>query len=206
MDPLVLELGCGTGTFSKYLLEELPALRLVGSDISPRAIKIAATRCREYENVRFEVADGSAQPYAPNMYDSVIGCAVLHHLIPVAKALQECLRVLKPGGFIWFTEPNMMHPAVALEKNFQFIGRRLQSTDHETAFFRWSLAQTLQSLGFQYVSVEPYDFIPPIFPRRFLGVIDCVGRFMERMPVLRETAGHLLIRAYKSAGRGKPCR
>src|SRR3989344_7385688 len=56
-DPFVLELGCCTGAFSRVVLEQFPALRLVGCDISPKAIAVATRRCHQYLGARFEVAD-----------------------------------------------------------------------------------------------------------------------------------------------------
>ena len=155
-DPVVLELGCGTGAFSKFILEELPLLRLTACDISPKAIQAATERYADYKNACFEVADVSSMHYATNTFDAVIGNSVLHHL-PIEISLRECFRVLKPGGIIWFSEPNMMNPQIAIEKNIRFIGRMLQNTEDETAFFRWSLAKTLQEVGFCNVSVQPSD-------------------------------------------------
>jgi 2-polyprenyl-3-methyl-5-hydroxy-6-metoxy-1,4-benzoquinol methylase len=206
-DPLVLELGCGTGTFSKYVLQELPQLRVTGCDISPKAIQLASAHCAEYANATFEVADVISEHYAPDSFDAVIGCSILHHLFPVEKVLAECFRMLKSRGIIWFTEPNMMHPAVAVEKNIHFIKRRLQSTEDETAFFRWMLAKKLRNVGFRDVSVQPYDFIPPIFPRPLLGALDRVGRVVERIPLVREFAGNVLVTARKGdSSDGRPGR
>lgn len=195
-DPLVLELGSGTGGFSRFLFEELPSLRLTGSDISPECVRVATERYRRYRNARFEVADATALPYAPATFDAVIGNSILHHL-PVERSLQECWRMLKPGGLLWFSEPNMLNPHIALEKNVRFIGRLLQNTEDETAFFRWSLAKTLRSVGFQHVSIQPFDFLHPIVPRPLIGVVDAVGRAVEKIPLLREISGSLLIRAVK---------
>jgi SAM-dependent methyltransferase len=196
-DPLVLELGCGTGTFSKYVLQELPQLRLIGCDISPKAVQLAASNCTDYQNAVFEVADAISEHYAPDSFDAVIGCSILHHLLPVEKVLRQCFRMLKPDGIIWFTEPNMMHPAVAVEKNIHFMKKWLKNTEDETAFFRWPLAKKLRNIGFRDALVQPYDFIPPIFPRPLLGTLDRVGRVVERMPLVREFSGNVLITGRK---------
>jgi len=39
----------------------------------------------------------------------------------VAQALKEFARILKPGGGIMFTEPNMMNPQIALVKNIPAV-------------------------------------------------------------------------------------
>jgi ubiquinone/menaquinone biosynthesis C-methylase UbiE len=195
-DPLVLEIGCGTGAFSKFILEEIPHLRLTGFDISPKCIQIAKERFNNYKNVHFEVADVSNMQIASETFDAVIGNSILHHL-PVEEALGECFRVLKPGGIICFSEPNMMNPQIALEKNIRFIGKMLQNTEDETAFFRWQLASILKKVGFKNVSVKPFDFLHPIVPTPLIKTIDTIGKLFEKLPLLKEISGSLLIYASK---------
>jgi ubiquinone/menaquinone biosynthesis C-methylase UbiE len=197
-DPLVLEIGCGTGFFSRYVLEQMPDLRLVGSDISPKSIDAANERWTQFPNARFEVMDATALPYPDASYDAVIGCSILHHL-PAESSLKEAFRVLKPGGLLWFSEPNMMNPHILLEKNVRAFGKLFQATEDETAFFRWSLAKMLRTIGFDAVSVQPYDFLHPILPRVLLPAVDRIGRVFEVIPLVREISGCLVIRAGKPA-------
>jgi SAM-dependent methyltransferase len=197
-DPTVLELGCGTGMLTQFVLERVPQLRLVGSDLSSKAVRIAAGRCGGYPHARFCVADVTSMACEPAVFDAVIGNAVLHHL-PVERALREILRVLKPGGALALFEPNMLNPQVAIEKNVRVIGRLLQNTEDETAFFRWPLTQTLRRAGFDRVSVQPFDFLHPIVPAPLMGAVNALGRMLEKIPVVREIAGSLLIRAGKPA-------
>ena len=51
----------------------------------------------------------------------------MHHL-NVKKALVEFYRVLKPGGTIYFTEPNMLNPIIAVQKNIPFIKKLMGDT------------------------------------------------------------------------------
>jgi SAM-dependent methyltransferase len=195
-DPVILELGCGAGTFSQYVLGLSPARHLIGCDSSPKAVQIAADRCATYDNARFEVADATLLPHPAQTFDAVVGTSILHHL-PLEIALQECFRVLKPNGVIWFSEPNMMNPQVAIQKNVGFIKRILDDTEDETAFFRWPLAMTLRKIGFQNVSVQPHDFLHPTIPRLLISFVDRLGRGVEKIPLLREIAGSLWISAWK---------
>lgn len=192
-DPLVLEIGCGVGTFTRYVLEELPLLRLVGCDVSPRSIEAARHHNSRNRRAIFEVGDVAALKYSDETFDAVIGNSVLHHL-PLELSFAEIFRVLKVGGLIWFSEPNMMNPQNALERNVRFIGRMLQNSENETAFIRWRLARKMVECGFRDVSVQPYDFLHPAIPRAMVRPVDRLARFLETVPVFREVSGSLLIR------------
>ncbi len=195
-NPKVFELGCGTGAFSKYILNELPYLDLTACDISPQCIKIASERYGNYKNAKFLVSDVTMDPPSLNTYDVIIGNSVLHHL-PIKISLEYCFRLLRPGGSIIFFEPNMLNPQIAIEKNIFFIGKMLQNTENETAFFRWSLRKTLQRMGFKKISVAPFDFLHPIIPPKFINFFDKLGRKIETVPILKEFSGSLLITAVK---------
>lgn len=195
-DPRVLELGCGTGAFSQFLLKSFPLLRLRCCDISGKSVEAAERRCSKYRNVSFEVKDITSDPYPDAAFDFVVGNSVLHHL-PVGSVLNTCFRILNPGGAILFFEPNMMNPQIAVEKNISFIGKALENSDDETAFFRWPLKKTLCSTGFESVSVQPFDFLHPAVPGMMMDIVSKIGDLIEKAPILREISGSLFIRAYK---------
>ena len=73
----------------------------------------------------------------------------------------------------------------------------MQNSDDETAFFRWPLKKTLSSIGFENVSVEPFDFLHPAIAGSLINAVDKIGMRLERTPILREISGSLFIRAYK---------
>ncbi|MGC9326530.1 MAG: class I SAM-dependent methyltransferase [Candidatus Hinthialibacter sp.] len=202
-DPLILELGCGTGALTRYLLEMNPNLNLIGLDVSPLCVQEAIQRFQQYPQADFQVANAYELPIRSNAAHIVAAASVLHHL-DVDRALRECFRVLKPGGRIWFSEPNMMNPQVAVEKNIHFIGRRLDNSDDETAFFRWRLAKQLQRAGFEQVHITPYDFLHPAVPERWIPCAQAIERFLEAAPLLREISGSLIIQAAKPASSDHP--
>lgn len=182
--------------FSHCIVKEFSSIRLIGCDVSQKAVEIAKERCADYPNTNFLIADAVSLPFRDGMFESVIGNSILHHL-PLEQALKECYRVLRYGGIIWFSEPNMLNPHIFIEKNVSFIGKILQNTKGETAFLRWSLKKKLKRVGFQKVVVRPFDFLYPLIPWYLIRIINKIGNLMERIFIVKEIAGSLSVTAYK---------
>ena len=189
----VLEVGCGTGYFTRELARL--GADVIAIDVSPELLEIAKANC-SMPNVRYEIQDASALSYSDAMFDSVVGSSVLHHL-EIKEALQEIYRVLKPGGAIYFTEPNMLNPQIAIQKNVPWVKRKLGDSPDETAFFRWPLRRLLEQTGFRDVRIDPFDFLHPKTPIALIDGLNPFGRFLEKVPVIAEFAGSLYIRAVK---------
>jgi SAM-dependent methyltransferase len=189
----VLELGCGTGYFTRELARS--GANVIAIDVSRELLEIAQADCPA-ENVRYEIQNASALTYPNAMFDSVVGSSVLHHL-EVNEALREIYRVLKPGGTIYFTEPNMLNPQIAIQKNVPWVKRKLGDSPDETAFFRWPLRRLLKQTGFRDVRIDPFDFLHPKTPGFLVNRLNNLGRFLESIPVISEFAGSLYIRAIR---------
>ena len=189
----VLELGCGTAYFTHELA--LTGASITAIDISPDLLDEARRNCPS-TNVRFETQNAYALSYPDNSFDSVVGSSVLHHL-EIDEALRQIYRVLRPGGRISFTEPNMLNPQIAVQKNVPAVKKRLGDSPDETAFFRWALQRRLKQTGFRQIRIEPFDFLHPRTPPRWIPAIERLGDLCEKIPLLREIAGSLYIRAEK---------
>jgi len=189
----VLELGCGTGSFTRELARS--GADVVAIDVSPELLEMAKANCSA-PNVQYQIQNAYALSYSEGAFDSVVGSSVLHHL-EVEKALRGAYRVLKPGGTIYFTEPNMLNPQIAIQKNIPWIKRKLGDSPDETAFFRWPLWRLLERTGYRDVRIDPFDFLHPKTPVALIDHVKALGRFLEKVPVISEFAGSLYIRAVK---------
>jgi SAM-dependent methyltransferase len=189
----VLELGCGTGTFTRELARS--GADVVAIDVSPELLEIARAN-HSAPNVHYQTENAYALSYRDAAFDSVVGSSVLHHL-EVEEALRNIYRVLKPGGTIFFTEPNMLNPQIAVQKNVPWIKRKLGDSPDETAFFRWRLRCLLEQTGYRNVRIDPFDFLHPKTPVRLINRVNTFGRFLESVPLISEFAGSLYIRGIK---------
>jgi ubiquinone/menaquinone biosynthesis C-methylase UbiE len=189
----LLELGCGTGYFTKEIAKT--GANITAIDISPELLAIAKNNV-SHANVAFIEENAYNMTFDDNRFDYVIGSSVLHHL-NIEKAISEIYRILKDGGIIAFTEPNMMNPQIALQKNIPYIKRKLGDSPDETAFFRWKISKLLKKQGFKKVEIGTFDFLHPAIPPAYIKVITSIGDFCEKCPILKEIAGSIFIKAYK---------
>ena len=191
-DKNVLEIGCGTGLFTAELVKTRNKITAI--DISPNLISIAQQRIGN--KALFFLLNAYDTNFPNNFFDFVIGSSVLHHL-DVDFAIKEFYRILKPNGGFMFTEPNMLNPQIFLQKNIPFIKKMAGDSPDETAFIRWFLSRKLLHAGFNDVAVTPFDFIHPSVPEFLLGYLENSLYFLERIPLMKEFAGSLIITANK---------
>lgn len=189
----VLEIGCGTGFFTKEIIKK--PVQLTAIDISPELIEVARKNILG-PNVEFIIENAYKMAFNDQIFDAVIGSSVLHHL-DIDPALKEIYRVLKPGGYIAFTEPNMMNPQIALQKNIPTLKKALGDSPDESAFFRWSIMKKLKKIGFTGIDIIPFDFLHPRIPKGLIKTILPFADLAEKIPLLKQISGSLYIKATK---------
>lgn len=187
----ILEVGCGAGNLSSQLKDA--GAFIVSLDISAELLKEAR---KIKHGCHFALQDVQRLGFARGTFDLVIGNSILHHA-EFKRALAEIYDVLKPGGGIYFFEPNMLNPQIMLQKNIPLFKRLAGDTPHETAFFRWRLSGDLKALGFKEIRVNNWDFLHPSTPFFLVPVAEKTGMLLETIPLLKEFSGSLSIEARK---------
>lgn len=96
----VLDSGCGDMPYKKIILENKEVKSYVGLDIESAL---------DYNSVKPDFYwDGISMPFEKETFDVVISTEVLEHILNPDMYLLEVKRVLKPGGFFFFTVPFLM--------------------------------------------------------------------------------------------------
>ena len=90
-----LEIGCGTGTFSRLLAQR--AEHVVALDFSPNMIRLAEMRSQNFTNIEFRCQDATTWEFPVEKFDCVASIATLHHL-PMKDMLVKMKKALKPRG------------------------------------------------------------------------------------------------------------
>lgn len=96
----ILDVGCGIGGSTLYLARKFDATAC-GISLSPVQVSRAKERAKVFgleDKVRFELADALNMPFADNSFDLVWSLESGEHMPDKTLFLQECYRVLQPGG------------------------------------------------------------------------------------------------------------
>jgi GT2 family glycosyltransferase/SAM-dependent methyltransferase len=96
----VLEVGGGRSGLARLLY---PAAQITAVDVDEAH---AGAEVNRDPRVRFLVADATDLPFADASFDVVTFFDVLEHISDDARAAEEALRVLRPGGFVLVTSPS----------------------------------------------------------------------------------------------------
>lgn len=108
---VVLDLGCLTGGRGAAWAERYRVQRLIGVDVSEPYIQ-AAGEFAASRNIpaEYRVARGEAIPLDDGSVDAVLSFDVFEHVQNPETVLQECERVLKPGGMAFLVFPSYYQP------------------------------------------------------------------------------------------------
>ncbi len=91
----ILDVGCGTGRWSKYLLGKAAFIECIDPS---NAVFAAAKLLRGHSNVRVSKAGAESIPFPDNSFDFVFSLGVLHHTPDTEKAMQSCVKKVRHGG------------------------------------------------------------------------------------------------------------
>jgi 2-polyprenyl-3-methyl-5-hydroxy-6-metoxy-1,4-benzoquinol methylase len=163
----VLEVGCSTGYFTKYLVER--GCNVVGIEIDPDA----ATKASAWaDHVVVGTLDDSDlwNEVKDESFDAIVLGDVLEHLRDPLTALRQAARKLKPSGFIVTSLPNVAHGDVRialLQGRFQYAETGLLDRTHMRFFTLESIRTLLNEAGL--VVVDTKRVVVPLFQSE-LGV------------------------------------
>ncbi|MBW4467365.1 MAG: class I SAM-dependent methyltransferase [Pegethrix bostrychoides GSE-TBD4-15B] len=105
----VLDLGCGTGSTTLLLKKSFPQAEVIGLDLSPYMLLVAADKAAE-AGLDIQVKHGNAEQtgFPDASFDLVTASLLFHETPPLVACniLQEAFRLLKPGGEVLILDGN----------------------------------------------------------------------------------------------------
>ncbi|MBF0299610.1 MAG: methyltransferase domain-containing protein [Oligoflexia bacterium] len=96
---VLLDVGCGHGTFLRLYGKKYPKVKLVGIDQSPELIKYAKKRCEEDGvDVQFIVKDIHQMTFSPKSFDLITSGSSIYLWHDPSTVLNNLYNALKSGG------------------------------------------------------------------------------------------------------------
>jgi SAM-dependent methyltransferase len=140
----ILEVGCGTGTFTRHLAAE--ADRVLALDIDERFATAARVALADMAHVRVECADATAGSLGGG-FDTVVLLDVLEHIADDVGFLRQLRGTLQPGGRIVIKVPAIPRLYCGMDS----------AIGHHRRYDRRSLARALGEAGFALASCRPFN-------------------------------------------------
>jgi ubiquinone/menaquinone biosynthesis C-methylase UbiE len=101
----VLDVGSGTGYALRQLARRVPgAVTLAGVDPAPGMVRFAAGATPADGRLRFLTGTAEQLPFGDGAFDLVISTTSFDHWRDQQAGLDECARVLRPGGHLVLTD------------------------------------------------------------------------------------------------------
>ena len=100
----VLDVGCGTGRPTRELQRRYPKAEVIGADLAPTMLKLAAKKQPWLgKAARFVCAEASQLPFADASCDLIYASLILQWCEDLDATLLEWRRLLKPHGLLLFS-------------------------------------------------------------------------------------------------------
>lgn len=153
----VLEVGCGRGATGRLLEDRLGCL-VTGVELNPVVARAAARHLHRVVAGDFlEVADGLA---AEGPFDALVALELFEHLTDQDGFLELARRLLRPGGRIVLSVPNVGHYSVVedlLAGRWDYLPIGLLCHTHYRFFTRHTLEDWLGRCGFRVFRLVPQE-------------------------------------------------
>ena len=189
----MLDVGCGTGELLEAVMKAKPALRSgVGMDLAANVAAHLATR-----GLTGVVGNLNERwPFESGSFDNVIAAEVIEHVFDTDLFVREAWRILKPGGALILTTPNLAYAANRLLLAFgiqplftetsttrslgrwlPFLGQGNQTQGHLKIFTGGALQELLMMGGFAVEAIRGYRFMQT-------GILGAVDQLLTIRPTL----------------------
>jgi SAM-dependent methyltransferase len=180
---VVLDAGCREGPLGYVLADNN---YVIGLDLCPYAMLEATPNALDKGYGELWIADAAHIPLAAEQVDLVLANDILEHVVTPEVLLAEFFRVLKPGGQLNLTVPNLVSygnrisilfgSGVGIEPHLLLKGQSMirpiagvrypDQRKHLRFFTLKSMCHTLEQAGFEIIERRGYD---PVLSRLPLG-------------------------------------
>jgi O-antigen biosynthesis protein len=153
----VLDVGCSTG----YLAERLQqrGATVIGLDMDARSAELARRFCTDVLVGDIETME---LPFEPASFDAIVCGDLIEHLRDPQALLARLRPLLRPGGRLVLSTPNIANWAMRLSLlfgRFRYTEWGILDKTHTHFFTRKTLRECLEAAGYR---VEVFDYTVPV--------------------------------------------
>jgi 2-polyprenyl-3-methyl-5-hydroxy-6-metoxy-1,4-benzoquinol methylase len=159
----VLDVGCSSGYLASRLVER--GATVVGIDTDERAATEARAVC---EQVLVGDVETMELPFPDHSFDLVLCGDVIEHLRDPVAFLARMRPLLRPGGKLVLTTPNVANWAMRLgllAGRWRYTDRGILDRTHTHLFTKKSLEQALDRAGYRVVEFDVTAPVPGVDTR-----------------------------------------
>jgi 2-polyprenyl-3-methyl-5-hydroxy-6-metoxy-1,4-benzoquinol methylase len=176
LDPAqrVLDVGCSTG----YLAERLQkrGKTVVGLDLDERSAELARRFCAEVHVGDVETME---LPFEPASFDAILCGDLIEHLRDPLALLERLRPLLRPGGRLVLSTPNIANWAMRLSLlfgRFRYTEWGILDKTHTHFFTRKTLRECLEAAGYRVVVFDYTVPVPVLSTPRVEAIAHGIGR------------------------------
>lgn len=133
----VLEIACGPGNVTQYLLNQRPDLQILGTDLAPKMLALAR---QNNPHAKFQLLDGRAISQLQQQYDAIV-CGFFLPYLTKEEAIQfiaDAATILRAGGVLFVS---------TMEDDYSTSGWRKGSQGDEIFMYFHEADYLLQALA-----------------------------------------------------------
>jgi 2-polyprenyl-3-methyl-5-hydroxy-6-metoxy-1,4-benzoquinol methylase len=170
----VLDVGCSTG----YLAERLQqgGATVVGLDMDERAAELARRFCTEVHVGDIETME---LPFEPGSFDAIVCGDLIEHVRDPQAMLARLRSLLRPGGRLVLSTPNIANWAMRLSLlfgRFRYTEWGILDKTHTHFFTRKTLRECLETAGYRIVVFDYTVPVPLLSAPRVEAIAHRLGR------------------------------
>lgn len=160
----VLDIGCSSGNFGQELIARKQCI-VDGIELDKKDAETAGKKLRKVWQLNIETGSISS---IKGKYDIIYFGDVIEHLVNPSKTLERVKSLLKPGGKILFSIPNMSHVAIRLmllKGDFEYTETGLLDKTHLHFYSLEEVYTVFREAGFE---IDDIDFVDKDYPRELI--------------------------------------
>ncbi|MCK6597590.1 MAG: class I SAM-dependent methyltransferase [Bdellovibrionaceae bacterium] len=138
-----LEIGCGTGSLTRFIALAFPKAKITCVDLSSSYLKVASQRLKKFDRINYLQGAAESLSLKSETFDAVFSCFLFHEL-PKAVRLQvihEGKRLLRPGGFYGLVDSIQKDDDVSLNWALEQF-----PMDYHEPFYKDYIQNSIESL------------------------------------------------------------